>query len=311
MDNFRSKLNCLQSCVYSISKKHNLADPLIFPATWNFLFDRDAPISSSLKFPLNDAHNSFLAEYEGMSTEVKLNDSTNGSSVIDSVIECIHNGMYVLACISSFDCPWHRGYGELNVPHYISLVDVSNDEKVFICEDPYFGLINQKMPFAHFCKYCKKVHFISVGNNKKPIDVKFVLREICRLTSIDQITQDMIRFSSSIHSVKTKEELFDNDVDLYFCSNTRTLKFIADSRYCLSYLFSYLNSISTLNMNLNDIANSFLKSHNEFNKINNFYMMLFYNDTGFQRKLNKIRDRMLYIVDIENGIHSELVAKVV
>jgi hypothetical protein len=306
MDNLTAHMNCMQLCLYNVCKKHELADYLMFSGVWRFSHNADFPLSQSLCFPLDDTKNELLKKYQGLVTEVFFFDIPDIPFMFHLIDSSICNGSDVIININSYECPWHKGYKKVNIPHYVSVIHIDTTKEILLCDDPYFNLPQQELSFANFISSCNKIHTFSLNNDKFPIKVPFITNQIYEKTDINQITKDIISFSQRLVLAKTKQELFDYTEDVFLCSNPRIFKFIADSRYCLSYLFEHLSEGSETEVELNNISKQFMFSSVELDKVNNYYMKLFFNCSEIQMKLDKIQKKLLEIINIENTIYENL-----
>lgn len=308
VSNISTRMNCLQLCLYNICIKHNLADFLMYTDVWKFTYDEDQLLSKSLSILLDDDDNFFLREYQGLSTEkISIGDS-NILHVLNS-IKKENNEVDILIYIDSYECPWHKGFEKLHIPHYVQIVNIDYKNEVIICDDPYLNFNKMELPFTHYFHGCKTIRKFHINScESKRIDVEKILSHINEITDIQQIIIDITSFAKRLLLVKTQEELFDYMDDVYLCSNVRNLKFIADSRYGLSYLFDNLSAISDKEKELEllEIAKRFEFCGSLFEKINHFYIKLYYRSSDLQMKLQSIHDKLIEIANSENDIFNLL-----
>ncbi|TCL56186.1 hypothetical protein EDD76_11213 [Kineothrix alysoides] len=307
MYSITSHLNCLQFCLYNICKKYYVADYLMFCNSWCFSHDNTKNISQSLSIPLRDYENVYLKEYQGLSTEIISFDSSKMESVIQLVSNKDSVEIDVIIHIDSFECPWHKGYRKLSIPHFIQVKDINYKQKKIICDDPYFNMFQIELPFEYFLSGCKTIRVLRHNPTDSKISSDVILNHIKERTNIKQITEDIVSFAQRLSEVKTTYELFDYRDDVFFCSNVRNLKFIADSRYGLSYLFNNLSMLNDDNKkNLVSLADQMNICGLLYEKINNYYMKLYYRNSGFRVKLQSIQNKFIEIADIENMIYNQL-----
>ncbi len=305
MRNISTHLNCLQICLFNICQKYELTDYLMFTDAWKFSHDNKKQLSQSLSIPWESDHNN-MQNLQGLFFEIIAIDGTNNLFMLD-VLKKEVGKIDILMYINSYECPWHKGFKKLNIPHYVQIVDIDYEKEVIICDDPYLIYYKMELPFAHYlsgCKTIRKFHINSCENRR--INDEKILSHISERTNIQQITSDITSFAKRLLIVNTKEELFDYMDDVYLCSNVRNLKFIADSRYGLSYLFDSLNSISDKSSDLLELAKRFEFCGSLFEKINHFYIKLYFRGSDLQMKLQSIHDKLIEIANTENEIFNLL-----
>jgi len=304
MDNIVSHMNCLQLCLYNICKKYHIADYLMFCNGWCFSYDASKDISKSLSIPLEDHKNTYLNEYQGLITNIIPFDSSNVEHMLHLISDT--DCKDVIIHINSYECPWHRGFQKLNIPHYVHIIKVNHENKVLVCDDPYFNVFQMELPFENVLRGCKTIRVFQHEPINKDISSDKVLYDIHEGSNIKQITEDISTFAHKLLDIKTVHDLFDYMDDVYLCSNVRVLKFIADSRYGLSYLLNNLWILDDKTVDLSEIANQFEISGSLFEKVNHFYIKLYYRNSEFQVKLKSIHDKLAEIVEIENEIFNNL-----
>jgi len=302
MDNVISHMNCLQLCLYNICKKYCVADYLMFCGGWCFSHDNNINLSQAISLPFESYENIFLKEYQGLSTEIIPFNPSNIEFMLQKISEKDCEEIEVVIHIDSYECPWHRGFQKLNIPHYVHAVDINREKKVIICDDPYFNVFKMELPFENFQAGCKTIRVFQYDSVKRNINFDTILSHIINKTNINQITGDIFSFAHRLLDVKTQNELFDYMEDVYLCSNVRVLKFVADSRYGLSYFFNKLNSLSKNNLTTKKIADLFELIGSIFEKINHFYIKLYYRSSDLQAKLQSIHDKLIEVTKIENDI---------
>ena len=306
-------MNCLQLCLYNICKKYCIADYLMFCGSWCFSHDDNMNISQALSIPLEDRENVFLKEYQGLSTTIISFESSNTESILQTVSEKDCNMDFdVVIHIDSYDCPWHKGFRKLNIPHYVHITNIDYEKKVLICDDPYFNVFQIELSFENFMLSCKTIRIFQYNPIDRDINSNVILHYIKKRTRIKQITKDIISFAHRILEVESLCELFDYKDDIFFCTNVRILKFIADSRYGLSYLFSHL-SLSAMDGKkplLINIANQFKNCGLLYEKTNNYYMKLYYSvdvpTSDIKGKLQSISNKLIEIAGMEIMLYNQL-----
>lgn len=300
MSNISSHLNCLQICLYNICKQNQLADYLMFTDAWRFSYDNKKPFSQSLSLPWENDHK-YLQDLQGLILEIIAINEMNCLLMLD-VLEREIGRTNILMYINSYECPWHRGYKKLNIPHYVQVINIDRKKEVIICDDPYLNLYKMELSFKQYCQGCKTIRLYRNRYAHKKIDIGNILNYIYDNVNIHQMTSEIISFSKKLLLVKTQDELFDYMDDVYLCSNVRNLKFIADSRYELSYLFDNLSVISEKKLKLYEIAKQFEVCGTLFEKVNHFYIKLYFRSSDLQIKLQSIHDKLTEISKIENNI---------
>lgn len=305
MYNISAHLNCLQICLYNICKKYELADYLMFTDAWKFSYDNAKQLSQSVSI-LWDVDHNYLQDLQGLISEIIVIDDTNNSLMLDVIGKEIRR-TDILMYINSYDCPWHKGFNKLKIPHYVQVVDIDHKKEVMTCDDPYLNFNKMELPFKYYfsgCKTIRKFRISSFGN--KRIDIEKILSHIIATTNIQQIISGITTFAHKLLFAKRQDELFDYMDDVYLCSNVRNLKFIADSRYGLSYLFHNLDMLSDNQISLAEIAKRFEFCGSVFEKITHFYIKLYYRSSDLQMKLQSIHDKLIEIADTENEIFNLL-----
>lgn len=303
MDNIHTRMNCLQFCLYNICLKYNLDDFLIFTDVWKFSHDEEQLLSRSLAIHLDDEH-SFLREYQGLVTE-KISINNFNEFQMLNFVEKESVETEILICIDSYECHWHRGFEKIHIPHYVQVINIDYTKEIIICNDPQLNFNEMELPFTRYFYGCKTVRKIRNHFFKRKVtDIQRILSHIQKTTNIQQITGDIVSFAKRLLLMATKEDLFDYMDDVYLCSNVRNLKFIADSRYGLSYLFNNLGV--TDDKRLIEIAKRFELCGSLFEKINHFYIKLYYRSSDLPMKLQSIYDVLIKIADIENDIFNTL-----
>jgi len=306
MDKIVSHMNCLQLCLYNICKKYCIADYLMFCGGWCFSHDSNMSISQSLSIPLDDHENVFLKEYQGLSTNIISFASSDTESILEIISEKVCNRFDVVIHIDSYECHWHRGFQKLNIPHYVHVKYIDCKKKVLICDDPYFNVFQMELPFENFWSGSKTIRVYRYEPVSKNISADIIIDDIIEKTDINKINKDILSFAHRLLDVKTRNELFDYMDDIFFCTNVRNLKFIADSRYGLSYLFCHLSAINDKKPFLIDIAERFSDCGLSYEKVNNYYMKLYYRKSSVKEKCQFISDKLLEIAGMENGLYNQL-----
>jgi hypothetical protein len=273
----------------------------MFTNAWKFSYDNKKPLSQSLLVLWEDDH-SYFQEYQGLFGEALNINDTNNLFILNTMAGEIKKAD-ILMYINSYECPWHKGFKKLYIPHYVHIVDIDYENEVIICDDPYLNFTKMQLPFKHYLSGCKIIRkFYKISINNKKVDVNNIISHIVEITEICQIKNDIKSFANRLLGAKTKEELFDYMDDVYLCSNVRNLKFIADSRYGLSYLVSIMSSNSNNELTLLEIAQRFELCASLFEKITHFYIKLYYRSSDLQTKLQSIHDKLMEVSEIENDI---------
>jgi len=307
MNDMVKYMNCLQACIYSICKKRNIDDFLIFCCGWFFTFDADKLLSQSLSIQLEDYNYIYFERFYGITSDVFLFDENPDVTDRLQYLETkIRQSDDVLLRVSSHDCPWHKGFMKINIPHYVKLKNILYEKEVIVCEDPFFNLCDAYLPFTNFFNGCESFRIFQKKYSCKPVECEEILSRLSNV-NIGLLTKNIISFSNKLLCAQKKVDLFDYVEDIYCCNNVRALKFIADSRYGLCYSFEKLSKLSKTNkIPLLEIANQFNMISSLYLKINNYYMKLFYRDYDLHVKINNMRDKLLRIVEIENEIYLKL-----
>lgn len=306
MDSIVSHMNCLQICLYKICEKHNLADYLMFTNAWELSHDDKKPLSQSLSIPLEDSKNLFLQEFQGLISDIITFDHVNTFPILQLLEKSNIEQVDILIHIDSYECPWHKGFKKLHIPHYVQVINIDFEKEVLICDDPYFNVLKMILPFKNYLSGCKSVRAFRYKPTTNNINSNVIIHHINNRTNIKRITGDISSFAHRLLEVKTHYELFDYMDDIFFCTNVRILKFIADSRYGLSYLFNSLSMLNDKKALLLNIADQFNICGLLFEKINNFYMKLYYRNSNLQVKLQSLYNKLFEVADIENVIYNQL-----
>jgi hypothetical protein len=274
----------------------------MFTNVWKFLHYDKQPLFQSLSIPLDDDENYYLHKFQGLLTE-KISVNFSNASFMLNVLERENQRADIFIYVDSYECPWHKGFEKLNIPHYVQVKSINIKKRIIMCDDPYLNTYNMELPFKNFFNGCKTIRIFSnkhIFDNR--IDIDKILYHINSTANIKQMTTDIISFAKRLLLVESQKELFDYMDDVYLCSNVRVLKFIADSRYGLSYLFDNLNLINDKKSILAEIATRFELCGSLFEKLNHFYIKIYYRSSDLQIKLQSMHDKLIEIAKIENDI---------
>ena len=303
MNNILAHLNCYQSCLYSICSKYGLADYLMFSGSWKFVYDNNKPFSNSLSLPLDDK-GILLDRFQGL--EITVAPFDNPAALDQLLLATRQNDTNIIINVDSFECPWHKAYNKLSIPHCVQVINADTENQKLFCNDPYLNVFNQVLPFENLLNGCKSIRLLGKKDIWNNIDVGIVLRFIRERTKITQISEGIVSFAQSMKEVISPDELFDYTDDIYLCSNIRNLKFIADSRYGLSYLFSNLYLLESNNSLLLEIAKRFNYAESLYKKINSYYIKLYYRSNDLGIKIGYMIEKLMEIVNIEKEINELL-----
>lgn len=298
-------MNCMQHCVYNICKKNNLAEYLIFGNGWTFFYDTKKKFNQSLVIPSEESGYYFLKEYQGLHSSAFFVNGFSENNIINFIKDNISNGRDVVVGMSSYYCPWHKGYQKASIPHYFQVVDVEKNKASLVCDDTYFCKYQEPLSIDSLLLGCNDIRVFYCCKTTKEINPYSIVKQIKKITDINQIVFSISSFSEQLLDVKKNSDLFDSSDSVFYCNNVRNLKFISDSRYCMSYLFNKLGEQNEDGM-LYDISEKFFESSLLYEKINNYYMKLFYKKTNIKPNLQILNNKLLEMKKLEISIYDML-----
>lgn len=305
MLDMKHHMNCMQLCLADICKKFNMADYLMFCNGWNFSCNNEKPLAQALYISSEEDKSTYLEEYQGLYTE-EISKSTLADNYVFNYLNEKKDSQYeIIIHIDSYDCPWHRGYQKLNIPHYVQIVQLDFEKKIIVCDDPYLNAYLVELSFEHFLSGCETIYLYHCKPVENKLSVDILLDNLYRSMDIKLLKENIVAFADRLLKVKDIPELFDYMDDVYLCNNVRVLKFISDSRYGLSYTLQNLYSVSKEDSIIR-LADLFELSGVIFEKINSYYIKLYFRKTDIQNKLQLIHNKLIDISNLETMIYNSI-----
>lgn len=286
-------LNCIQQNLVEVCKYFNVEFYYIFFDSWKFNYNKSNVFAKSLLMP--DKSEGSLCEL----TDIKarhydyLNDDL--SKAID-LVQDQGKKSKIMIMLDSYFCPWHRGYKVLHIPHWCLVKQYLAHEKFFTCEDPFYKVKDCQISFSELQKGLNSLILYTMEKgttkNRKEIDI---FKDYIKKLDIEVMTSDMYDFANRILEIENVEEFFDYKQDVYLCSIFRALKFTADMRYNLSYLFDKFCELQK-DIFYKKVADVFEKCGEKFDNINCGIIKLFYSCNNFKEVKEGIHKSLLEII---------------
>ena len=208
----------------------------------------------------------------------------------------------IMINIDSYFCPWHRGYGILHISHWCLINKYLVKDKIFVCDDPFYKKKNCQVSLYELQAGLESFDVYVMENNEiVNVDMLDVFQEHLKKINIYELVKDLYDFANRILLIKNVEEFFDYQVDVYLCSIFRTLKFIGDMRYNMSYLFSKFYKLYN-EVFYKKISDAFESNGQRFENINCNIMKLYF----CHKNLNKVKQG-IYKILLEIIANEELI----
>ncbi|MCI8371894.1 MAG: hypothetical protein HFI75_05785 [Lachnospiraceae bacterium] len=297
-------LNCIQQNIVEICNYFNVEFYYIFFDSWKFNYNKSYIFSKCLLMP--ERTEGGLCEL----TDIEIQQYKDFDKDLLEVISMVQSHAAIksryMIMLDSYYCPWHRGYKILHIPHWCLINIYNSKERKFLCEDPFYKIKNcqihlddLKMGIESLVVYTMKK---KKTNNQNVIGAfKRHLNEV----DISVLTSNMSDFANRILNIETINELFDYKPDVYLCNIFRSLKFTADMRYNMSYLFNKFYKLQS-DVFYKVISNRFEDCGQKFENINCIIIKLFYSSNKFDKIKHEIYKIMIELIRDENQIYAML-----
>ena len=295
--NINEHMDCYQLSMELVCEKYNRDIAFYFIDSWDFCYNKTNTALSitSLK---SKRKNKDPLRYMGLIPEEIDVQSKLDMSIIK---QHVMNKEILLSKLESYYCPWHRGYMETHIPHCFAIVDYNDDG--IICVDKYFSTNKHVLLPVSQLNYSNGISLYRPAQNYTQLDINLLLFEIANEEQERQNMFDMMEsFIVDLDKTRDPSVLFDYPEDLYLCNITRTLKFIADGRIQLGYLFKKLCQKYSVSEVIVLIYKTLYHCGDLWNIIINLFIKIFYNPAQFEREKSLIYKNVSEIIEIEKKI---------
>lgn len=298
-------MNCIQMNLAFICNSLDRDFSNLFIDSWDFYYkpnnDSFSPGKLSFKQFRKLSHESLQWQYLGMKAHEIDPKSLLSSNLIARYLE---GSKALLLNISAFDCPWHRGYRKIDIDHYCLVVGLTEDG--YQCTDPYL-MGNRLVSLTRSqSSRGRELIFYNRLTSAARLTVDILFSEIIKNINNNNIFIMMEQFRRHFSGLPDATQLYDYPQDIYLCAITRTIKFIADGRFQLSYLIGKLGVAHPKQNQINAIYTLLNDSGNTWNHINSLIIKVFYIPRRFEEEKLKITNYLEKVIHTEKEIYSRI-----
>lgn len=292
-------LNCLEMALTLICELFNEDSIGLYINSWSFYYVKGKNIGNCIKTYNSRLQVERLTRY--LKFDIQLYEGTNKISIVKKNVA---EGLPVLITMDVFNCPWHKGYHKINILHACIIIDVN--ESGVVCIDPYLTNEKKQLCFQEFNQAIDLYTFNKTNKVKRTLDLDCF---ICEIKNNDYISPKafvmMNQFANDIKHLKDVKCLMDNQNDIYLSSYFRKLKFIADDRYKMAYLFKYL-STECKDAFKENFVDPFMWCYISWQKVINLSMKAFFQNKDIASYMYRISNQIKQISAVESKLYNKI-----
>lgn len=285
------RFTCFQTSFIPICLENGI-DPLIMSLWgWNFSYKSSRKLYHNFFNRYSTNPNLFFLKYMGL----EVTDIKNNKEFISTITAEINSGEWLVCGIDAFYCKWDYNYSKIHIDHFFLIKTVDFENQIVKCIDWFVDKDKEfEISFEEIVSKVEVIKKIKYIPSQRENDV---LKELIKgYDDVQDIIKSFNSFAQDILSVKSLDDLFDND-DMNSCRLLIELKQNNDCRVCI---YEYLKKLKIQSL---DIIENFRELCSLWNKLLLFFIKIFIKNTINDKVKKEISNLILKIGDIEKEIY--------